>query len=500
MGGAANTPARKLVAILFADIAGYTARMGADEPAAVRLLERARALVRTSVAGHGGQLREEIGDGTLADFESAVAAVGCALEIQAQLFGDPELRVRIGIHEGDVLQRDGHIVGDGVNVASRIHELADPGGICVSERVYDDVRNQPGLRAARLGPRHLKNVDRPVVVYVLGSTRPRKRRGLRSAAIVAGALALAIVGVALSPLRDAIVVAYLLHVVPLLSRHFDQEIGFATTSDGVRIAYATAGSGTPVVVVLGWFTHLEKGWEGPAYDSHVSELVQRHRVIRYDGRGTGLSDREVADYSLEARVRDLEAVADAAAPGRFALYGLSLGGPTAIVYAARHPDRVTRLVLPCTFSRGSTVFEHQPAWEGIIRVLKKGLRADAASGARMLMSLAAPDAPFLARSLALEMWEISTPGPTAAAIADAARSIDVTPLLGSLHMPTLVIHGERDLLVPLPAGRELAAAIPGAKFVVVDTNNHALPPIDAGGRRAQDEIEAFLGDGAQGGG
>jgi class 3 adenylate cyclase/pimeloyl-ACP methyl ester carboxylesterase len=483
---------RKLDAILFADIAGYTARMGADEPAAVQMLDRARALVRTSVAGHGGRLLEEIGDGTLADFESAVAAVGCALEIQAQLFGDPELRVRIGIHEGDVLRREGHIFGDGVNVASRIHELAQPGGICVSERVYEDVRNQPGLRAARLGPRHLKNVDRPVVVYVLGTERPRRRRALRPAAIAAAAVLVAIGGLALSPLRDELLVAYVVHVVPLFSRKFEQRIGFATTGDGVRIAYATAGSGPPLVWVLGWFTHLERGLDSPAYDSHISRLVGSHRVVRYDGRGTGLSDRDVEDFSLEARVRDLEAVVDAAGLTRFALYGISVGGPTAVTYAARHPERVTRLVLPCTYARAQTVLEHQPAWEGIIRMLRLGGREGAASGERVLFSLVAPDASPVARELGLEMWEMSTPGPTAGAIAEASRPIDVTPLLASLRMPTLVVHAERDLVVPLPAGRELAAGIPGARFVVVDTNNHALPPIDAGGRRAQEEIEAFL--------
>ena len=129
-------------------------------------------MVRAQVEKHGGRLLEEIGDGTLSSFDSAVGAVECAREIQTIVGPDPDYDLRIGIHIGDVLVSGDQVIGDGVNVASRIHGLADPGAICISDRVYDDVRNHPDLAAWPLGERDLKNVNRRVMVYILGSPVP----------------------------------------------------------------------------------------------------------------------------------------------------------------------------------------------------------------------------------------------------------------------------------------------------------------------------------------
>lgn len=135
-----------------------------------------------------------------------------------------------------------------------------------------------------------------------------------------------------------------------LGGKIEQNIGFATTKDDVRIAYATTGSGPPVVVVLGWATHLEDGMMSPAYDGAgvLAMSSEAHTIIRYDGRGLGLSDRNVDDYSLEARVADLEAVVADLGLERFALYAMSAGGPTGIAYAARYPAKVSSLVLAST--------------------------------------------------------------------------------------------------------------------------------------------------------
>ena len=136
-------PTRELAAIVFSDIAGYTALMGRDERAAVRALAGHRDLVRSLVPRFNGKMIGDIGDGALASFHSALDAVHYAQALQAALAGDGTPTVRIGIHVGDVLFSESGVMGDGVNVASRIHALAPPGGICISERVYDDVRNQP---------------------------------------------------------------------------------------------------------------------------------------------------------------------------------------------------------------------------------------------------------------------------------------------------------------------------------------------------------------------
>ena len=136
-------PTRELAAIMFSDIVGYTALMGRDEREGLRAVREHREHLRAVLPRFNGRLIGEIGDGTLSSFHSAVDAVNCAGELQANLVENPELRLRIGIHVGDVVFTDKTVLGDGVNIASRIHELAPPGGCCISERVYEEIRNKP---------------------------------------------------------------------------------------------------------------------------------------------------------------------------------------------------------------------------------------------------------------------------------------------------------------------------------------------------------------------
>ena len=161
---------RKLAAIMFTDIVGYTAQMGENEHQALQLLKKNREFQKPLIQEHKGQWLKEMGDGTLSAFGSAVEAVNCALEIQQALNDDPDLTLRIGIHVGDVVFEGGDVFGDGVNVASRIEPLAEPGGICVSDRVYDDLRNQPAIFCTSRGSQSLKGVSRPITVYSLSSS------------------------------------------------------------------------------------------------------------------------------------------------------------------------------------------------------------------------------------------------------------------------------------------------------------------------------------------
>ena len=158
---------RKLAAIMFTDLVGYTALMAEDEGRALRLLQKNRKLLKPLIKRHHGEWLKEIGDGTLSSFSSAVQAVNCALDIQRTLKDDAKLRLRIGIHVGDVVFSEGDVFGDGVNVASRIEPLAEPGGICISERVYEDIRNKPDIKTERLGKQTLKGVRGLVTVYTL---------------------------------------------------------------------------------------------------------------------------------------------------------------------------------------------------------------------------------------------------------------------------------------------------------------------------------------------
>jgi adenylate cyclase len=163
----APNPTRELAAIMFSDIVGYTALMGRDEREGLRAVREHREHLRAVLPRFNGRLIGEIGDGTLSSFHSAVDAVNCARELQANLVEDPELRLRIGIHVGDVVFTDKTVLGDGVNIASRIHDLAPPGGCCISERVYEEIRNKPEFHVKDLGEKHLKNVARPIRAYAL---------------------------------------------------------------------------------------------------------------------------------------------------------------------------------------------------------------------------------------------------------------------------------------------------------------------------------------------
>jgi len=210
-----TNPTRELAAIMFSDIAGYTAIMGRDEQAALRALDAHRGTLRSLLPKFSGRLIGEIGDGTLCSFHSAIDAVNCAREVQAGAEGDPELKLRIGIHLGDVVFTNNTVVGDGVNVAARLHALAPLGGICISANVYDEVRNKPGTRAKDLGEKRLKNVSRPIRVYVLAapqhsivrsaeSISGRKRRAALGAV---GALALVALAYGLMRWRSLLPVA-----------------------------------------------------------------------------------------------------------------------------------------------------------------------------------------------------------------------------------------------------------------------------------------------------
>jgi class 3 adenylate cyclase len=163
MGNPADSNSkRELAAIMFSDIAGYTPIMGRDEAKAIRALSEHRELLRSLLLKFNGRMLGEIGDGTLSSFHSATDAVNFAHELQAALVDDSELRLRIGIHVGDIVFSANHVVGDGVNFASRIHVLAPPGGICVSEHVFDEIRNKPGMAATyyieRIATEQAKNV------------------------------------------------------------------------------------------------------------------------------------------------------------------------------------------------------------------------------------------------------------------------------------------------------------------------------------------------------
>jgi len=253
----------------------------------------------------------------------------------------------------------------------------------------------------------------------------------------------------------------------------EQQIRFCTTSDGVRIAYATVGEGAPLVRVLGWFTHLEVEWEQPDYRQLNEGFAADHRFVRYDGRGMGLSDRDVTDFSLDAKVRDLEAVVDALKLRRLALLGTSEGGPTAIAYAARYPERVTRLILYGSFAyRRLDSPEEQERGGAMVTLARHGWGQDQPAVRQLFTGLFIPDANAEQIRWFTEMQRVSATPEAAVGLMMGLPSIDVRDLLPQLKMPTLVIHRRGDGAVPFELGRELAALIPSARFLPLEGRNH----------------------------
>ena len=518
MGNLADSNStRELAAIMFSDIAGYTLIMGRDEAKAIRALHEHRELLRLLLPKFNGRMLGEIGDGTLSSFHSATDAVNCAQELQAALVDDSELRLRIGIHVGDVVFSNNNVVGDGVNVASRIHALAQPGGICVSDHVFDEICNKPGMTAKYLGEKRLKNVSRPVRVYTLAasSSRDAKLAGSAFAGLAhratsrlpslrtfsLGSVGAALVGYLLySTFYVEIATALLIYVPRILPTRLHQKIGYCMTSDGVRIAYGTIGNGPPVVIVVGWGTHLTRGWGSPTYSNDFLESVgPHHSVVQYDGRGSGLSERGLRDYSLEPRVRDLEAVVDTLKLRRFALYGVSAGGTATIAYAARHPDRVTRIVFYDTYARAL-----EPNSEAARQSMTPALRQQAQTMALvkggwnnpayrdLFTNLLMPNGSEIDKRFFNEEMRISGTPEDVDAFLSATGNVDVSALARQIKAPTLIIQIRGDQVVPFVAATDLASLIPGARLVPIEGIDHISVSGDGEDEQIDQAVRPFL--------
>jgi len=483
---------RRLLAILFTDIVGYTAMVGADEQKGIEAREEHRRVIQTLSTQFHGEFVDESGDASLSIFPSAVDAVKCATAVQAVLAAEPKFQVRIGLHVGDVVERDGRLIGDGINVASRLPAQAEPGGIVATDRVVEHLRNQ-NIGARPLGERVLKNVAEPVPIYAIGgaaeTAAPASKlsRGARIG-IAAGAAA-TLLGVwlfLLGGLENAILFGVSRGIIPL-AEQFDQEIAFATTSDGARIAYATAGNpdGPPVVMALGWVTHLERGFNA----LWVKGLLANHKVLLYDGRGTGLSDRGVDDFSLDAKVRDLEAAVDAAGLDRFGVVAISAGGPTTVAYTLRHPERVARIAFYGSFLWLGTIPKHLEMWKTLPPLVAASWGQDNPVFRQLFSNLFMPSASDLAVRAFNEFQQISMTPEDAAGFIGSLAVTDVRELARGIRVPVLVVHRRGDLAVPYPLGREIAAVIPGAKLVTLEGDNHA-PSLEE--QEAIEELQSSL--------
>jgi len=274
----------------------------------------------------------------------------------------------------------------------------------------------------------------------------------------------------------------------------DQKIDYCRTSEGVRLAYATAGSGPPLVKAANWLNHLEYDWESPVWQHVVHGLAQRHTLIRYDARGNGMSDWDVDTMSLEAWVSDLETVVDAVGVERFPLLGASQGCAVSIAYAVRHPERVSHLILYGGFALGEARRspEKKQLHAAMATLMRHGWGSDNPAFRQMFTAQFMPGATADQAAFFNELQRRTTSPECAARNFEAAGQIDVSDLLGKVTMPTLVMHARGDARVPVESGRSLAAGIPGARFVALEGQNHLFLEHEAARDRFFEEIDLFL--------
>ena len=460
---------RRLAAILAADIAGYSRLMEDNEAATVRDLKGHQAVILPLVGRYGGRIIDTAGDGLLAEFPSVINAAECAVEIQTIMAtrneGMPTTRrmqFRIGINLGDVIHDENRIYGDGINIAARLEGIAEPGGICISRQVFDQVSRALKADFQALGPRTFKNIARPVDVFAIAPAE----RGAGPGVTAPNAVDL------------------------------KQEIRFCTAPDGIQLAYSMIGQGPPLMKTGNWMTHLEFDLESPIWRHLYRELAKDHTLVRYDARGNGLSDRTVDDISFDASVGDLEAVADAAKVRRFALLGISQGCAIAIAYAVRHPERVSHLILYGGYSvgwnkRARSVAEKEED-AAMLTLMRVGWGKENPAFRQLFTSQFMPGATKEQADWFNELQRITVSGELAARIFTASGDTDVTALLSQVSVPTLVLHARDEARVPFEAGRRMAAGIPGARFVALPGRNHLFLESEPAFGQFLEQTRAFL--------
>jgi class 3 adenylate cyclase/pimeloyl-ACP methyl ester carboxylesterase len=457
---------RRLAAILAADMVGYSRLMELDEESVyARQKSHRHELIDPQITRHRGRIVKSTGDGMLVEFTSAQDAVRCAIDIQTGMTGrerdseeDKRIRYRVGVNLGDVIFDDGDIFGDGVNVAARLEGLAQPGGVCVSDIVHQTVLDRIEEPFRDMGSQRVKNISRAIRVWQWTPDAPRQEAATPEAAL-------------------------------------NQKIQFATASDGTQIAYASIGSGPALLKAPNWLNHLEYEWQSPVWGPAFAELARHNRLVRFDQRGNGLSDWDVETISVDAMISDMETVVEAAGLERFSLFGISQGCAFSLRYAVENPDRVTCLVLLGGYLRGRLMRddpEQKKLYDASTVMIREGWGSPNPVYRHFFTTSFIPDAsPAEAESFD-ELQRISTNSENAMRIWEMNAAVDMSELAKQVRVPTLVLHCQGDRVAPVEEGRRIARLIPGASFVELPGNNHALMGRTPAFDLFFEEVGAFL--------
>jgi DNA-binding SARP family transcriptional activator/pimeloyl-ACP methyl ester carboxylesterase len=285
---------------------------------------------------------------------------------------------------------------------------------------------------------------------------------------------------------------------PILSTGsgMEQQIRFCISSDGVRLAYATVGEGPVFVKAANWLSHLEFDWNSPVWRHWLTALSEYHTLVRYDERGCGLSDWDVEDFSVDAWVQDLETVVDTLGLDRFPLLGISRGGPVAITYAVRYPERVSHLILCGAYVRGwhnrNLTPQQREMVDTLLKLIKLGWGQNNPAFRQVFTSLFIPEGTAEQMRWFNDLQRISTSPENAFKLRITSSNIDVSDKAGKVTAPTLVLHAREDAVVPFEEGRRLAALIPNAQFVALEGKNHILLADEPAWPRFLAEVRQFI--------
>ena len=282
---------------------------------------------------------------------------------------------------------------------------------------------------------------------------------------------------------------------------FSQMIRFCSTPDGVRLAYAVVGQGPILVKAANWLSHLEYDWNSPVWRHWLTGLARNHTLVRYDERGCGLSDWQVEEFNLDAWVMDLETVVDALGLERFPLMGISQGASIAVEYAVRHPEKVSRLILYGGYIRGrlhrSRTPEQLDELDLMIQMIKIGWGKEHEAFRQVFSSLFLPEGTPEQLHAFNELQRLTTSPEIAARIVSGFQVIDVREQASRITQPTLVLHARGDLRIPFEEGRLMAATIPNARLVTLESKNHILLEDEPAWIRFLEEVNTFLKEEAE---
>jgi len=275
-----------------------------------------------------------------------------------------------------------------------------------------------------------------------------------------------------------------------------QHIRFCTTPDGVQLAYATSGSGPPIVRVANWLTHLDWDWKSAIWKHWFREFSQNNTLVRYDIRGSGLSDRSVDEQGIKAWVRDLHTVVSDLELESITLMGLCQGGAIAIAYAACYPERVNKLILFDTYTRGAfiegTPAKYKQEALALAQMINVGWGRKANAFRKVFADLLMPDASDEQRDCLAELERKSVSPEMAARLWTAFHKIDVRKRARQVEVPTTIFHVTRDRLVPFEEGRKLAGLIEHARFIPLEGSNHILMENDKAWEQFLSEVRCFI--------